>query len=125
MVDLAVDVVVGAVVVVTDDDVVAPPAPVVVVELPGVVVVVTVAGAATNGSVSARMVATLDDGVAERFVQPRAAVQLAVAAVAGAPVKGCGTPARMVAGRKVTEVMWRPTAVTRSEPLEVSGGVSS
>ena len=100
----------------------APLAPVVPVF--GAVVVVVVGGA-TNGVVSPVMEAALAEGVAERLVQPRAPFQLCTAAAAGAPVSGWGSPARIVAGRNVAPVMWRPTAVRINAPLEVSGGVLS
>lgn len=53
-----------------------------------VVVVVGGAVGATNGTVSACMVVRLVDGVADRPVQLRAAVQLWRAAVAGVPLNG-------------------------------------
>jgi hypothetical protein len=114
--------VVGFVVVVVVVVVVLPPP-----DAPGAVVVVVAGGAggATKGTVSPRMVVTLADGVADRFVHPRAAFQLVTAAVAGAPVSGCGTPLRSVAGRHTAPVMCRPCAVRMSVPLLVSGAVSS
>ena len=66
------------------------------------------AAGATKGTDSARMVATLVEGVAARFVQLRAEFQLCKAVCAGAPVRGWGRPLRMVAGRKATPVTWRP-----------------
>jgi hypothetical protein len=99
---------------------------VVVVALAGaVVVVVVVVGGVTNGVVSPRSVAWLAVGVADRFVELCAAFQLCRAVAAGVPLRGCGSPSTMVAGRKVAETMCRPTAVTRSDPLSVSGAVSS
>jgi hypothetical protein len=89
-----------------------------------VVVVAGVVGA-TNGTVSPRMVARMFVGVVDRLVQLRAAFQLAMAVVAGAPVSGCGTPLRIVAGRQTAPLMWRPCAVMMSVPLSVSGAVSS
>ena len=80
---------------------------------------------ATKGTVSVRMVARLEAAPAERFVQARADVQLASAEAAGAPVSGWGSPPTIVAGRNVTLTTCRPAAVTMSDPLDVSGGVSS
>lgn len=84
-----------------------PPVAVVVVlllPLAGAVVVVGGAAGATKGTDSARMVATLVEGVAARLVQVRAAFQLCRAVCAGAPVSGWGRPLRMVAGRKAAAV---------------------
>ena len=55
----------------------------------------------------------------------RAAFQLWTAVVAGVPVNGWGRPLRIVAGRQTAPVMWRPSAVMTSDPLSVSGAVSS
>ena len=90
-----------------------------------VVVVVVVVGGATKGEVSPLSDAWLRLGVADRFVQLRAAFQLWSAVAAAAPLKGWGSPPTMMAGRKVAETMCRPTAVMSSEPLSVSGTVSS
>jgi hypothetical protein len=90
-------------------------------ELPVAVLVVVVVGGATKAFVSPFSVATLSDGFAERLVQLRALFQLSMAAVAGCPVNGWGSPDRMVAGRHTAPVMCRPCAVTMSEPLSVSG----
>lgn len=99
---------------------------VVAVPEPGpVVVVVVVVGGATKATVSPLMVAVLAEGVADNPVQPRAEFQLWSAAAAGAPLRGWGSPARIVAGRNATPVMWRPSAVMMREPLSVSGAVSS
>ena len=89
-----------------------------------VVVVVVVVGV-TKGVVSPGSVARLAVGVAERFAEASAAFQACRAVAAGVPLRGCGSPSTMVAGRKIAEVMCRPTAVTRSDPLSVSGAVSS
>ena len=123
---VVVEVVVAPVPVPVDDD----PDPLVVVvvvvapEL-GVVVVVAVAGGATKATVSPCIVAALVEGAADRPVQLRAAVQLWSAVAAGVPLRGWGSPARIVAGRNTTPVMWRPSAVMMREPLSVSGAVSS
>ena len=110
--------------VVVVDVVVAPePEPPVVVVV--VVVVVAATGGATKATVSPRMVAALAEGVADNPVQPRAAFQLWSAVAAGAPLRGWGSPARIVAGRNTTPVMCRPSAVMMSEPLLVSGASSS
>jgi hypothetical protein len=109
--------------------VVAPFTAVVVVVAPfagavvGTVVVVVVGS--TKGVVSPLSEAWVAVGVAERFVQLRAASQLCMAVAAGVPVRGWGSPPRMVAGRKVDPRMWRPSTVMRSTPLSVSGAVSS
>ena len=60
------------------------------VDPPAAAVVVVVGGdaGATKGTVSPRMVVRLVEGVGERPVQPRAAVQLWSAVAAGAPVNG-------------------------------------
>ena len=79
----------------------------------------------TKGEVSPFSDAWVAVGVAERLVQLCAAFQLCSAVAAGVPVRGCGSPATMVAGRQVAEMMWRPMAVTSSEPLLVSGAVLS
>ena len=95
---------------------------------PGALVVVAEGGdaeGATKGTFSLRMVARLAAGPVERPVQPRAETQLASAEAAGAPVNGWGSPPTMVAGRNVTPTTCRPAAVTMSDPLDVSGGVSS
>jgi hypothetical protein len=98
---------------------------VVVAADPGAVVVVVVAGGATKATVSPRMVAALVEGVADSPVHPRAAFQLWSAVAAGVPLRGWGSPARIVAGRNTTPVMWRPSAVRMREPLLVSGAASS
>lgn len=90
-----------------------------------VLVVVVVVVGATKGESSPRASARLEDGVAARFVQLRAAFHDETAAVAGEPLRGWGSPPRMVAGRKVTDVMCRPMAVRMSDPLLVSGAVLS
>jgi hypothetical protein len=90
-----------------------------------VVVVVAAGGGATKGTVSACMVVRLVAGVTLRLVQPRAEFQLWTAAVAAEPLKGWGSPLRMLAGRQTAPVMWRPCAVMINEPLSVSGGVLS
>ena len=77
--------------------------PVPVDAVPGAVVVV-VAGGATKGAVSPVMVAALVDGVAARLVHFRAWFQLCSAVAAAVPVRGWGSPARMVAGRNVDAV---------------------
>jgi hypothetical protein len=125
---VVVEVVVAPVPVPVDDD----PDPLVVVvvvvapELGVVVVVaVAVAGGATKATVSPCIVAALVEGAADRPVQLRAAVQLWSAVAAGVPLRGWGSPARIVAGRNTTPVMWRPSAVMMREPLSVSGAVSS
>jgi hypothetical protein len=96
----------------------------VVVVAAGAVVVVVVVGT-TKGFVSPLAEAWLMVGVADKLVQLRAASQFCSAVAAGVPDRGCGSPATMVAGRNVAETMCRPTAVTRSDPLSVSGAVSS
>jgi hypothetical protein len=101
------------------------PLPLALFPLTLVVVVVAVEGGATKGTVSSCMVTTLELGVAARSVQLRAAFQLWTAAVAGCPVSGWGSPARMVAGRNSAALTCRPTTVRISDPLEVSGGVLS
>ena len=73
-----------------------------VVVAAGAVVVVV---GATKGEVSPLSEAWLTVGVAERFVQLSAAVQLWSAVVAGVPVSGWGNPDTMVAGRHVAETM--------------------
>ena len=74
---------------------------VVVAPDPGVVVVVVVGGRCHEGHrLAAHGGRGCVDGVADRPVQPRAAFQLWTAVAAGAPVSGCGRPARIVAGRK-------------------------
>jgi hypothetical protein len=116
----------------------APEAPVAAVEVvvpppfvedEGLVVVVAVAaadaGGATNGTVSPCNVVRLVEGPAVRLVHARAAFQLWTAAAAGAPVRGWGKPAPMVAGRQTTAVTWRPSAVMMSAPLSVAGAVLS
>ena len=100
-------------------------ATVVVVAVAGVVVVVVVVVGATNGFVSPPSEARLAVGVADRFVQLSAASQLWSAVAAGVPLRGWGRPLTIVAGRKVVETICRPTAVTMSDPLSVSGAVSS
>jgi hypothetical protein len=115
----------GEVVVVVADPLPVVPVLVAVVVVAGAVVVVVVVGGATKGTVSPARDATLREGAAARLVQLRAWFQFATAAVAGEPVRGWGRPARIVAGRNVASVMWRPTAVRTSAPLDVSGAVSS
>jgi hypothetical protein len=125
----------GVVVEVVVDELAAPVFPavegvvpaVVVVVLPDPVggVVVVVVGGATKGVVCPDMVVWVLEGVAVRLVQPRAASQLRTAAAAGCPVSGWGSPATMVAGRKMALVTWRPWAEMINDPLSVSGGVSS
>lgn len=105
-------------------DVVVPP-PFVADEGLVVVVVVADAGGATNGTDSPCNVVRLVEGPAVRLVHARAAFQLWTAAAAGAPVRGWGKPATMVAGRQTTWVTWRPSAVMMSAPLSVSGAVLS
>ena len=78
------------------------PAP--VVPVLGAVVVVVVGGA-TNRTVSPVTVAAVAEGVRVRLVQLRAWFQLCSAVAAAVPVRGWGTPARMVAGRNVGDVM--------------------
>jgi hypothetical protein len=106
----------GVVDVVVVDEVAAPefPAVDVVVEPPpdpfdGVEVVVVVwadgLAGATKGMVSPVIVARVLEGVTVKLVQPRAAFQLWLAAAAGCPVSGWGSPASMVAGRKTAFVM--------------------
>lgn len=90
----------------------------------GAVVVVVVVGA-TKGEVSPLSDAWLLLGVGDRFVQLRAAFQLWSAVAAGVPLRGWGRPPTMMAGRNVAETICRPTAVMSSEPLSVSGTVSS
>jgi hypothetical protein len=68
-------------------------------------VVVVVVGGATKGTVSPTREAALLDGVGARLVQLLAWFQLANAVAAGVPVRGWGSPARIVAGRKVAAVM--------------------
>jgi hypothetical protein len=104
--------------------VVAPFAGAVVAVVGAIVVVVVVVGR-TKGVVSPLSEAWVAVGVNERLVQLRAANQLCMAAAAGVPVRGWGSPARMVAGRQVDPRMWRPSTVMRSVPLSVSGAVSS
>src|SRR5581483_2556927 len=84
-----------------------------------------VVGGAVKVCVSPASEVRLVDGVALRLVQLRAVSQLLTAFVSGVPVRGCGSPARMVAGRQVAPVICRPTTVRMSEPLEVSGAVLS
>ena len=122
----------GAVVVVARVlDVVVPPPEVgvVVLELPELplvaVLVVVVVGGATKAFVSPCSVAMLVDGFAERLVQLRALFQLPIAAVAGCPLSGWGSPDTMVAGRHTATVMCRPWAETMSDPLSVSGAALS
>jgi hypothetical protein len=90
-----------------------------------VVVVVLVVGGATKGAVSPATVAWLAAGAAERPVQPRAASQLATAVCAAVPVRGWGNPLTSVAGRKTAVTIFRPMAVTNSDPLSDSGGALS
>lgn len=80
---------------------------VVVVAAPelGAVVVVVVVGGATKATVSPCMVAVLVEAAADRPVQPLAAFQLWRAVAAGAPLRGWGRPARIVAGRNTAPVM--------------------
>jgi hypothetical protein len=87
--------------------------------------VVVVVGGRTKDAVSPSTVARLAVGVADRSVQLRAAFQDCRAAAAGVPVRGCGSPLTMVAGRKVDPRTRRPSTVMRSTPLSVSGAVSS
>lgn len=70
--------------------VLVPPVAVVVVPPEAATVVLVVGGAAgaTKGTDSARMVATLVEGVAARLVQLRAEFQLCRAVCAGVPVRG-------------------------------------
>jgi hypothetical protein len=113
---------------VEEEDEVAVVVVVVAAPLPDVPVlgaVVVVVGGATKGTVSPTMEAALLEGLGARLVQLRAWFQLANAVAAGVPVRGWGSPARIVAGRKVGAVMWRPTAVRSRAPLAVSGGVLS
>lgn len=130
-------VVVGGVVVV-DVVVAAPAGALVVVEMEeeevapvatGAVVVAAVvppgAVGAMKGDVSPLSEARLVVGVLAKLVQLRAEFHVCSAVAAGAPVRGCGSPAKMVAGRKVAAVILRPTAVMMREPLDVSGALLS
>lgn len=114
-------VVAAGTVVVVGDGVVEPVAAGTVV---GVVGVAGVVGA-TKGDVSPVSVAWLGAAAADSPVQARAAVQLLRAVAWAVPVSGCGRPLTSVAGRKVAEVMCLPMAVTRREPLSVSGALLS
>jgi hypothetical protein len=89
------------------------------------VVVVVVVGGASNGFVSPLSVATVIEGDAARFVQLRALFQLSMAAVAGCPLNGWGSPETMVAGRHTAPVMRLPSAVMMRDPLSVSGAAVS
>ncbi len=97
--------------------------PAVVVVVVGAVVVGVVG--VTKGTVSPASVAADAVGAASKLVHERAVTHACCAVVAGVPVSGSGRPSTMVAGRKVAEVMCRPTAVRISEPLSVSGAVLS